>query len=61
MPVSYTHLDVYKRQVLRHGNPQQVIEVLIVGNALGLLSTLYRIDAPLRAPVPAPRASRVAR
>ncbi len=47
--------------VLRHDNPQQVIEVLIVGNALGLLSTLYRIDAPLRAPVPAPRASRVAR
>jgi O-antigen/teichoic acid export membrane protein len=36
--------------VLRHDSPQQVISVLIVGNALALGCSLFRIDAPLRSP-----------
>ena len=49
--------------VVRHDTPQQVIAVLIAGNAIGLVASLYRIDAPLLSAsgVAARRASRVAR
>ena len=44
--------------VVHHDTPQQVIAVLIVGNALALAGALFRIDAPLR--TPALRAERAA-
>jgi O-antigen/teichoic acid export membrane protein len=43
--------------VLHHDTPQDVITVLIVGNALALAGALYRIGAPAGAPAVAERAA----
>ncbi len=47
VPVACVLLGELVAIVLRHATPQQVIEILIVGNSLALLAALYRIDAPV--------------
>ena len=61
VPLALVVLGELIAVVLRHDTPQQVITVLIVGNAAGLAAALYRFDAPPASQIVAPRASRVAR